>query len=223
MMLGRFVRVARAMVVAASLAYGSGCSSSSGASTVDSGLPSTQGDTGTTARDSGKPHKDSSSHDTGARRDSTSLFHDAARDSKETKHDSSASTDAGTTCSPQGTWSFSGVAYVPAVGHQGLCTKAQIAAFVKACGKLGTEATCTAWLTAQVKPDAAGTCGDCIIGPHNNGAVWFESSRRHVGELRGVHSAHGFDARRHLRRRVRQCGRLRWSGLRHGVQSGLGA
>ncbi len=176
MKLKRLVGVAFAAVLGLTFACGSGCSSSADTSSVDSG---------TAAGGSSQGHKGSSSTDVAVRRgssaeshdaasESTAKSHDAARDSAHAKRDSSSSADVETTCSPQGTWSFGGLTYVPAVGHQGVCTKAQIAAFVKACGRLGTEATCTAWLAAQVKPDAAGTCGDCVVSPHNNGAVWFD-------------------------------------------------
>ena len=174
-MLRRSIGVAAAVVVTASLTLVSGCSSSSGASTVDSGgNSSSRSDASATHRDAGKPRKDSSTRDAGTRADSTSLFQDASADSAPADHDASPSADAGTTCSPQGTWSFGGLTYVPTVGHQGACTKLQIAAFVKACGRLGTAATCAAWMTAQVKADGAGTCGDCIVAPGNNGAVWFD-------------------------------------------------
>jgi hypothetical protein len=49
-----------------------------------------------------------------------------------------------------------------------------IAAFVAACGDMGSNTTCSAWQTANVMSDAgAGTaCGNCVFAPMNNGGTW---------------------------------------------------
>jgi len=63
---------------------------------------------------------------------------------------------------------------VAAVGHQGVCTQGQIAAFVAACGDNGSMSSCNAWQTQNVASEAGAgdPCGNCILAPMNNGAVW---------------------------------------------------
>jgi hypothetical protein len=107
------------------------------------------------------------------------------------KHDSSGSSsgsssggsgddsggDSGGTCS-------AGVAYTSltwtnVVAHQGLCSAADLSAFLTACGDAATgtagQATCTAWLGANVAGQeadggGAGTaCGNCILPPNKAG------------------------------------------------------
>lgn len=66
--------------------------------------------------------------------------------------------------------------YVPAVGHQGVCSPAQVAEFVNDC-VAGTSATaCDTWQTTNLPSDAgAGTpCGNCILAPDNNGGLWID-------------------------------------------------
>ena len=63
--------------------------------------------------------------------------------------------------------------YVPAKAHQGLCTPAEIAAFLKACGDNSTAVACNAWSASNLSgPDGGSACGNCIAAPGNNGGVW---------------------------------------------------
>jgi hypothetical protein len=70
---------------------------------------------------------------------------------------------------------YSGVSTLPALAtSQGVCTSAQIQAFVSACGNAGTQAACEIWQATNVagysSSSCAGTpCGNCIFGPTNGG------------------------------------------------------
>jgi hypothetical protein len=67
---------------------------------------------------------------------------------------------------------------VPAIPSQGLCTTAEINAFISACVDPGTS--CGSWVNANVAGSidgGAGTpCGNCVEAPTavNNGGVWID-------------------------------------------------
>src|ERR1700722_5977738 len=66
--------------------------------------------------------------------------------------------DGGVGTCPASTSSFTPMKYTPAVAHQGVCTSADVGAFVTACGDDGTAASCNAWVEANVPADGgAGT------------------------------------------------------------------
>jgi len=80
-------------------------------------------------------------------------------------------------CPPAPLASFTPSPYVPAVAHQGLCTDADIQAFLTACA--GAGAGCAEWQSANVAGAAAsgspGTaCGNCIEPPGNKGVIWVD-------------------------------------------------
>jgi hypothetical protein len=68
--------------------------------------------------------------------------------------------------------------YVPAVGHQGLCSPAEVADFITQCVDPGLSFV--AWSDANVAGWTAGSsgtpCGNCIFPPRNenNGAMWID-------------------------------------------------
>jgi hypothetical protein len=89
-------------------------------------------------------------------------------------------------CPPAPTAPYDASTYVPAVGHQGVCTTADIAAFVAACARsskptLGALLSCNRWVVENVNLASLGVsgvdggsgtaCGNCIIAPMNNGAA----------------------------------------------------
>jgi hypothetical protein len=121
---------------------------------------------------------------------------DSGRESREPRQDSSTPTDAAKevaplACPPADTKGFTPPAYVPAVGHKGLCTTDAITAFVTACGRTpdcqepecppaasDAGAACADWKEKNVEgavDGGAGTaCGNCIFAPGDNGAVWVD-------------------------------------------------
>jgi len=95
-------------------------------------------------------------------------------------------------CPPASTTTYQPAAYVPAVGHQGVCTPADIAAWITACGDSGTMATCAPWQEANL--GTSGTpCGNCIDAPNGNGAVWYGAggTSNVAGCIQILDSAHG--------------------------------
>jgi hypothetical protein len=95
-----------------------------------------------------------------------------------TAGDSGPGDDSGdASCPPApGVASFKPPTYVPAVVHPGACSLVAIATFVGQCGDNGTPQTCDDWINANVAGDggAGNPCGNCIVAPMNNGAVWFD-------------------------------------------------
>ena len=98
----------------------------------------------------------------------------------------SPATDAGAApdaliCPPAPMDDFRPQPFHPAKAGQGLCTAAEINAFISAC-VTATAADCTTWLAANVSGDNPNTafapgggtpCGNCILdGKANNGGLW---------------------------------------------------
>ncbi len=98
----------------------------------------------------------------------------------------SPATDAGAApdaliCPPAPVDDFRPQPFHPAKAGQGLCTAAEINAFISAC-VTATAADCTTWLAANVSGDNPNTafapgggtpCGNCILdGKANNGGLW---------------------------------------------------
>jgi hypothetical protein len=95
------------------------------------------------------------------------------------KHDSSGSSSSGSSSGGSGDDSggdsggtcSAGVAYTSltwtnVVAHQGLCTAADLSAFLTACGDKQTATSCNTWITANLAgADGGGgsTCGNCIV------------------------------------------------------------
>jgi hypothetical protein len=162
----RIVGVLGGSVVSIALLGGSGCSSKTngGSGTPaggDSGPVKTT-DSGSTIHD-GSVDTGSASGDTGGGDDTGS------QDSGD------GGGDAGTQCTAAASTSgYTPPTYVPAVAHQGVCTTAQIAAFIAACGfDNGSTTACATWAQANAG-DAGNTCGLCILAPMNNGGTWLD-------------------------------------------------
>lgn len=152
-------------VTLAGLAAGVVCSAGCSSSTGTPGGAST-GDSGTAQDSSTKPDTSTSGHDSGA---------PAADTGSGSPGDSGG--DAGAACAPPASVaSFTPATYVASVGHQGVCSAAQITTFVSDCGfDNGTPAACQTWQTANVGTgDAGNACGNCIMAPGNNGGLWFD-------------------------------------------------
>jgi hypothetical protein len=71
---------------------------------------------------------------------------------------------------------FTGVPYVAAVAHQGVCTYSDISAFMTACVTGLDQAACDDWVNGNLASDAGpGTaCGNCILPQTNDGPIWFD-------------------------------------------------
>jgi len=150
-------------VLAGAVVGGTGCSSSSGG--------------GTPTEDAGNPHHDAAiGHDTGTTHHDAHVVvtKDSAADTKSNPPPGdSGGGDAAAECSPGSVASYSPTTYVPAVVAPGVCSASAISAFVAACGfsMSASDSACLAWLAANVT-DGGASCGNCIVGPKNNGAVW---------------------------------------------------
>jgi hypothetical protein len=90
-------------------------------------------------------------------------------------------------CSPPATLDgFTPRPFVPAVLHQGVCSTAQISAYVAACGVHAAGASCFNWINANLDPDAGATCGNCIYpslpdgGGSNAGASYEDPANQYA-------------------------------------------
>ncbi len=136
---------------------------------------SASGSCTTSGGDGGSPPPDGGVHAEGGT--------DAASDAPMSMNDAPGTPDAGgdasLVCPPQSTASYTPAAYTAAVPNQNLCTTTDITAFVGACGDSATPTSCNDWITSNVAGVAdggAGTaCGNCIVAPMNNGALWVDS------------------------------------------------
>jgi hypothetical protein len=82
------------------------------------------------------------------------------------------------TCWPTTTSHYDPATYVTATAHQRACSAAAVTAFVAACGLNGSGNACTSWATANLASSSGDgtTCGNCIVAPMNDGAVWVGSN-----------------------------------------------